>query len=173
MARARNTPVVNWSRFPSISFRGLLSQRAYISADVTSVKKWRYDDNPQAACSPTHNESGTHRWKLSDFSTYDLQPPPIRSRPPRISLEHQPIFILGLREGRRRDVGKSRRRLGMGACLGALLRCSVDNGASASRATRVGGRVVGWYKGRRLYVYDEEPLSCLFSPFPGRCSSSS
>lgn len=39
MARARNTPVVNWSRFPSISFRGLLNQRAYISADVTSVKK--------------------------------------------------------------------------------------------------------------------------------------
>lgn len=74
MARARNAPVVNWSRFPSISFRGFLNQRAYISADVTSVKKWRYDDNPQAACSPTHNESGTHRWKLttSQPTTYDL-----------------------------------------------------------------------------------------------------
>lgn len=74
ITHVRNTPVVNWSRFPH-PFRGLLNQRAYISADVTSVKKWRYSDNPQAACSPTHN--GTHRWKLttSQPTTYDLLQP--------------------------------------------------------------------------------------------------
>ena len=68
----------------------------------------------------------------------DLRPPPTRARPPRISLKHQPIFILGSGGERRGDVGRvDGVDVGRdGAYLGTLLRCSEDNGASASGTTR-------------------------------------